>query len=92
MAQLHKRFTDEQVKDLMKRYLNKELKREHVKQMLQIGERRFFKLLKRYHENPETFSIQYKQDKATRSISSETEQNIIKELKDAKKFILQNPG
>jgi hypothetical protein len=34
MAQLHKRFTDEQVKDLMKRYLNKELKREHVQQIL----------------------------------------------------------
>ncbi|MBN2863760.1 MAG: hypothetical protein JXN62_11390 [Bacteroidales bacterium] len=87
MAQLHKRFTDEQVKDLMKRYLNKELERKHVQQMLQIGERRFFKLLIEYRKSPETFSIQYKRDKATRVLSPETEQNIIKELKETKKFI-----
>jgi hypothetical protein len=87
MAQLHKRFTDEQVKDLMKRYLNKELKREHVQQMLQIGQRRFFALLIEYRKNPETFTIQYKRDKVTRAISLETEQNIIKELNEAKKLI-----
>ena len=37
MEQLHKRFTNEQVKDLMQRYVNKELKRQHIQQMLKIG-------------------------------------------------------
>ena len=87
MAQLHKRFTDEQVKDLMKRYLNKELKREHVQQMLQIGRRRFFKLLIEYRKNPETFSIRYKRTIVTRAISPEVDKNIIKELTATKKFI-----
>lgn len=87
MAQLHKRFTDEQVKELMKRYLNKELKREHIQQMLQIGRRRFFKLLIEYRKNPDIFSIQYKRNKATRSISLKVEHNIIKELKATKEFI-----
>lgn len=43
MAQLHKRFTDQQVKELMQRYSKKELKREHIQQMLQIKRRQFFK-------------------------------------------------
>jgi hypothetical protein len=55
--------------------------------MLQIGQRRFFALLIEYRKNPETFTIQYKRDKVTRAISLETEQNIIKELNEAKKLI-----
>ena len=37
--QIHKKFSDEQVKDLMQRYLNKELKREHIQTVLNIGRR-----------------------------------------------------
>lgn len=87
MAQLHKRFSDEQVKDLMKRYSNGELKREHVQEILQIKKRRFFKLFKEYRKNPEQFSIQYTRTKNTRSIDSKVERNIIKELKSTKEFI-----
>ncbi len=87
MAQLHKRFTDQQVKELLERYLNKELKREHIQQMLQIKRRRFFKLFKEYCQNPETFSIQYKRIIAPRTIDPKIEKNIFKELKIAKGFI-----
>lgn len=87
MAQLHKRFTDQQVKELMQRYSKKELKREHIQQMLQIKRRQFFKLFKEYSQNPETFSIQYKRTNATRTIDPKIEKNIIKELKIAKEFI-----
>jgi hypothetical protein len=87
MAQLHKRFTDQQVKELMQRYSKKELKREHIQQMLQIKRRQFFKLFKEYSQSPETFSIQYKRSAATRTIDPKIEQNIIKELKVAKEFI-----
>ncbi len=44
MAQLHKKFTNEQVKDLMKRYSNAEIKREHVQTILNIGKSRFFRV------------------------------------------------
>lgn len=87
MAQLHKRFTDQQVKELMQRYSKKELKREHIQQMLQIKRRQFFKLFKEYSQNPETFSIQYKRANATRTIDPKIEKNIIKELTVAKEFI-----
>ena len=79
MEQLHKRFTDQQVKELMQRYSKKELKREHIQQMLQIKRRQFFKLFKEYSQNPETFSIQYKRTDPTRVIDPKVEKNIIKE-------------
>ena len=87
MAQLHKRFTDQQVKDLIQRYLKNELKRTHIQEILQISKRQFFKLLREYRENPDKFSIQYKRTAATRAINPKIEKNIIKELKVAKEFI-----
>ena len=85
--QIHKKFTDEQVKDLMQRYLNGELQRQHIQEVLSIGPTRFFALLKGYRENPATFTVQYKRSGATRTIDPEIETNILKELKATKNFI-----
>ncbi len=57
MAQLHRRFTDSQVKELLGRYLGKEIQREYIKEILGIKKRRFFALVKRYRKSPEGFSI-----------------------------------
>ncbi len=85
--QIHKRFTDEQVKELMQRYLSDELKRGHIEQILNIGATRFFALLKRYRANPATFSVQYNRSSVTRTIDPKIETNILKELKTTKNFI-----
>jgi hypothetical protein len=85
--QIHKKFTDEQVKDLMQRYLNGELQRQHIQEVLSIGPTRFFALLKGYRENPATFTVQYKRSGATRTIDPGIETNILKELKATKNFI-----
>jgi len=85
--QIHKKFTDEQVKDLMQRYLKGELKRQHIQEVLNIGPTRFFALVKRYRDNPEGFTIQYKRSEATRTINPKVEKNILKELKTTKDFI-----
>lgn len=87
MAQLHKRFSDQQIKDLMQKYLKNELKRAHIQEILQIGKRQFFKLLKEYRESPDKFSIQYERVTPTRTIPQQVEQNIVKELIVAKKII-----
>ncbi len=87
MAQLHKRFTNEQVKDLMQRYISKELKREHIQQILKIGKTRFFAMVENYRSNTELFSIQYVRKTKTRSINPDIEKNILKELKKTKTFI-----
>jgi hypothetical protein len=41
MVQLHKRFTDSQVKELIERYLRKEIERGYIQEVLGIGKTRF---------------------------------------------------
>ena len=66
MEQLHKRFTDEQVKLLLQRYCEGVLDRTTVEEVLGVGKTRFFALLKRYHLNPEGFSLAYRRETHTR--------------------------
>lgn len=87
MAQVHKKFTDGQIKELIERYLKKEIARSYIQEILQIKKRRFFALVKDYRTNPETFSIQYIRRKKTRSIPQNTERAIMKELTIEKKLI-----
>jgi hypothetical protein len=84
--QLHKKFTDSQVKELIERYLKKEIERKYIQEILGIKKRRLFALVKSYRENPEKFSIQYIR-KSKNKIPQVTEVNIIKELKIDKKCI-----
>ena len=59
MGQLHKRFTDEQVKDMLMRYLKREIEGPYIRTVLGLSKTHFFRLLTRYQANPATFSIQY---------------------------------
>ena len=52
MSQIHKRFTSDQVKELLERYERNELERKYIQEILGIKRRRFFMLLKQYKENP----------------------------------------
>jgi hypothetical protein len=56
MGQVHKKFSDGQVKELIERYLRKEIERAHVEQILGIRTRRFFSLIAGYKKDPEGFS------------------------------------
>jgi hypothetical protein len=87
MVQLHKKFNDSQVKQLMQRYLNKELRREYLQDILGMGKTRFFALLNQYKKDPVNFSIQYCRSAPTRKISPDIEKNILKELAEEKKLI-----
>jgi hypothetical protein len=87
MSQLHKRFTSEQVKKLVDRYLKNEIERTYIQETLGIKRRRFFILLKQYKENPQDFTVQYRRTKAPRTISPMIEQNILKELSIDQKII-----
>ena len=85
--QLHKYFTDEQVKSLLKSYLDKEIKISYILQMLKIKRRRFFELLAKYRKDPDSFSIQYERKTINRKIDPDIEKNIVKELKIEKDLI-----
>ena len=79
MAQLHKRFTDEQVRDMLKRYLNREIERVYLQAVLGVGKAQFFTLLQRYRTSPTTFSIQYARHTPTRRLDPAIEQTIVRE-------------
>lgn len=84
---IHKRFTSEQVKDLMKRYDAGELSRDTIQQMLGIGQTRFFALIKSYRDNPQAFSLQYHRHTPTRRIALRLEKRIIQELRASQNLI-----
>jgi len=86
--QLHKNFADEQVKLLLKSYIDKEIKINYILSILGIKRRRFFKLLARYKKDPDNFSIQYNRKTINRKIDKAIEINIIKELNREKVLIL----
>jgi hypothetical protein len=87
MAQLHKRFTDTQVKEFLSRYLKGEIKRSYLQEVLGIKQRRFWELVKRYQQDPSSFSIHYARRNPTRGIAPAIEKNILKELSIEKKLI-----
>ena len=87
MAQIHKRFTDLQVKELIERYLKKEIERTYIQELLCIKRRRFCNLVAQYRKNPKRFTIQYNRKTPSR-ISRNTENKLIKELSFEKNLIM----
>jgi len=85
--QLHKNFTDGQVKSLFEKYSKKEIKLNYILQMLKIKRSRFFELLAKYRKDQDNFSIQYERKTINRKIDKAIEINIIKELKNEKDLI-----
>ena len=80
MVQLHKRFADREVEELLRRYVAGEVKRKHIEKILGIGKRRFFYLVKKYRDDEDNFSVEYKRKKVTRKIDDDVEDNILVEL------------
>lgn len=87
MAQLHKKFTDAQVRELLARYLKDEIPGSYVQEVLGVKRSRFFTLLQRYQASPTTFSIQYKRKAQGSRIPQKAEQAILNELVVEKKLI-----
>lgn len=78
---LRKLFTTQEVKEIFKRYLLREIGVGHTVALLKIQRRQFFKLLKSYRDNPNDFSLDYKRTSAPRKIGAKSETKIMLELK-----------
>ena len=89
MNQLHRRFTDEQVKVLLQGYCQGLLPRVELQGMLGIGKTRFFALLKEYRQDPEAFSVRY--ERATPSRLSPAVQAEIEHALLQEKEIVEDP-
>jgi len=85
--QLHKNFTDDQVKSLFEKYSKGEIKLNYILQILRIKRSRFFELLTKYRNDPDNFSIQYERNTSNYRIDREIEANIIQELQIEKDLI-----
>ena len=85
--QIHTKFTTDQVKELMQKYVKGEVGRKYLQEILGIGKSRFFEIIQDYRKNPETFSVEYKRSNPTRGIAPEIKANIAKELAIDKKAI-----
>jgi transposase len=86
MAQIHKKFTVEQIKILFAAYEQGHISRSEIENTLGISKTRFFALLKQYREHPETFSIDY-QRKSKARLSGEVEEKIRIELLREKELV-----
>ena len=75
MGQLHKRFTDEQVKVLLQGYDEGKMRRAEIQEMLGIGKTRFFALVKQYREKGSAFSLAYERRTNPR-LTAQTERMI----------------
>jgi len=82
MTQLHKRFTDGQVKVLIHGYCQGLLDRAEIQEILGIGKTRFFALVKEYRQDSEAFSIGYERHtpgKLSAAIEAEIERELLRE-------------
>ena len=90
MGQIHKRFTDEQVRLLMQSYDQGQLNRRELQELLDIGRSRFFTLLKDYRRDPAEFSIDYQRTTPAR-LSADVEAEMAQAL-SREKEIVEDPN
>ena len=79
MTQVHKRFSDADVKALLSAYCNGAATRLVVQEVLGLGKTRFFSLLKRYRSDPDSFAVGYSRSSRSR-LPAEAESLIEYEL------------
>jgi hypothetical protein len=84
---LRKLFSADQVKEVFRRYLARQIGVDQASAMLKIRRRQFFKLLKLYRDRPESFSLQYTRKTPSRRIDAKAEAKITQELKKETEII-----
>lgn len=90
MKQIHKKFSSEQVKEILSKYESGNVKREIIQEILGIGRSRFFELIRKYRFDKENFSVFHTRQHFPRQIKNEYDEYILKELEISKKLI-ENP-
>jgi len=85
--QLHKRFSNNQVKSLIESYIRKEIELSYILSILGVGRSRFSEIFKTYRQNKGAFSIDYSRESINRKIGAEAEASILAELNIEKSLI-----
>ncbi len=90
MEQLHKRFTTEQVKAMMKGYCQGAMDRTTIEEILDISKPRFFALLREYRRSPGHFTVDYQRE-SHRRLPATAERRIKAELR-LEQGLIEDPG
>jgi hypothetical protein len=84
---LRKLFSPEQVKEVFRRYLARQIGVDQASAMLKLRRRQFFKLLKVYRQRPESFSLDYTRKAPPHKIDAKAEAKITQELRKEAEII-----
>jgi len=88
MDQIHRRFSTDHVRNLLRGYLEGLLERPAIEETLGINKSRFFALLRIYRKDPESFTLTYRRA-TVRKLSSASEGEIRKALL-AERALIEN--
>jgi hypothetical protein len=91
-SQLHKRLTEEQVKNILAEYMAGKVKAKEAIRLLAISRARFYQLANDFKEDQAGFSLAYKRESANNKLDEKIEANILAELKTEKEKIIDNPN
>ena len=91
MKQLHKQFSDEEIKQYLKWYQDRIMSKSEILTLLGIKDSRFYALLAKYKDKPKEFSVAYNRIKATRHLPPKVVKQIRHELETEKSFVT-NPN
>lgn len=91
-SQLHKRLTNEQVRNILAEYDSKKIKAKEAIRLLEVSRARFYQLVNEYVDNREEFTLTYKREVANNRLDETIEKNILEELKTEKEKIIDNPN
>lgn len=84
---LRTRFTENEVMEILERYLTKEIGIKEALGLLKLKRRQFFKVLKRYQTQEQTFCLAQKRSDPPRKITEQAHQMILQELAEEKRLI-----
>lgn len=90
-AQVHKRFTSEQIKDILGKYVKKQLRAKEACRYLNIGRTRLHELVVNYRKNPEVDLLARKRETPPRQLQQSIKEHILTELTVEKEKIIDNP-
>lgn len=87
---LHKRFSDEELRKVFRRYENGLVDVSYMLSLLDIKRRRFSQLLKMFRGNPDGFTARRERKTINRKINLEVEEHLLHELHQ-EHMLIQDP-
>lgn len=89
--QLHKRFTEEQVKDIVGKFVTKKLRAKEACMYLSIGRTRLHALATVYRKDEQSLTLVHKRETSPNILKPSIKEHILTELKFEKEKIIDNP-